>query len=401
MGGKKISLNLFRIALILALILLLLEFAGDSCRVVLGLNGAEKTIAQRLADREFPSIFQAWDPIDNLPSEGEYALIARHDLYWHVPLQNGLIWDRYPNFGLSRKLTPDSIEAGMERRSALLALNPNLILLAAIFYRDAPDDFLPADHAWWLRDEKGNRIIGWQSPSGDYTAYLLDFNNRKFRKQVAMRSRALIRSGVVDGVFLDWWEDDPGRVKLVKAIRKAIGKDALIVGNVNMREIPKTAPYVNGVFMECYEAETREQWLVIESTLVWSQQNLRKPRITCLDTWYQGVGNEKSVMRAITTLSLTRSDGYSLFSNYKQLHQHDWYPFLEKSLGKAIGEGRELEGGAWIRDFENGTAVYNRPGNKAVTINFKKKHKSMATGRTSRRHTVKPFDGDIFIEVGK
>jgi hypothetical protein len=401
MERKALAGKAVRTIVILALVLLLLELAGDACRPVMGSDSEEKTIAQRLADRTFPSLFQAWDPIDNLPAEDDYALIARHDLYWHVPLEHGLIWDRYPDFGLSTKLTTESIEAGLERRRALLALNPNLIILAAIFYRDAPDDFLPPDHGWWLRDEDGNRIIGWQSPSGDYIAYLLDFGNRKFRKQVALRSRAIVRSGVVDGVFLDWWDDEPGRVKLVKAIRKAIGKDALIVGNVNMRKIPKTAPYVNGVFMECYEAQTREEWLVIESTLLWAQQNLREPRITCLNTWYQNAGSEESVMRAITTLSLTRSDGYSLFSNYKQLHCHDWYPFLAKSLGKATGEGRELEGGAWIREFENGTAVYNRPGNKAVTIKFKKKHRSMATGRKSRRHTVKPFDGDIFIEVGK
>ena len=48
-------------------------------------------------------------------------------------------------------------------------------------------------------------------------------------------------------------------------------------------------------------------------------------------------------LRATTTLSLVRSDGYALFSDPNPLptpdHLHDWYPFWDKSLGKTAGDG--------------------------------------------------------------
>jgi len=357
----------------------------------------EGSIAYRIANRSYPSVFQAWDNATNLvKSEGKIAALARHDLVWHVPYFFNLVWDMHPDYGLSKTLTDDGIKKGLKMRNKLLSRNPNIILLAALTYRDASLDFLPKDHKWWLRDENGDLILGYKS--GKYKAYLLDFGNRKFRKQVALRARALVRSGVVDGVMLDWWEDDPARIKLVRKIRKAIGKDAIILANVNTRKIPKTARYINGCFMECYASENAEDWQVIKETLEWMQKNLREPRITCLNTWYQNVGSTKSVMRAVTTMSLTLSDGYSLFSNYKKLHSHIWYPFLDKSLGKPEEKGVENADGSFSRRYENGVAVYNPAGNEAVTVSFDKDYKSLATGKTAKEHVVAAMDGDIFIE---
>ena len=49
-----------------------------------------------------------------------------------------------------------------------------------------------------------------------------------------------------------------------------------------------------------------------------------------------------TLMRATTTLSLTLSDGYCLFADPDPLptadHLHDWYPYWNKSLGKAVAE---------------------------------------------------------------
>ena len=102
-----------------------------------------------------------------------------------------------------------------------------------------------------------------------------------------------------------------------------------------MRQIPKSAPDVNGLFMECYKPEhdkgyNLDQILQMEKTLLWAEQHLREPRINCLEGWrvvtdYMAdldtrVAERNSTenlqwMRMMTTLSLTHSDGYVLFGD--------------------------------------------------------------------------------------
>ena len=85
--------------------------------------------------------------------------------------------------------------------------------------------YLPEGHAWWLRDQRGRIVPGWEE--GGFSC--LDFHNPEFRRQVARQAKAAVASGVVDGVMLDWWSDDAGRLALVKEVREAIGDGALII----------------------------------------------------------------------------------------------------------------------------------------------------------------------------
>ena len=95
-----------------------------------------KPLAQRIADRLFPSVFQAWNGAENLKEDPE-ATIARHDLYWHVPEGFGLQWDdTYP--GAAKSFRAVSVVSARALRQRLLARNPNIVLLASIYYRDAP-----------------------------------------------------------------------------------------------------------------------------------------------------------------------------------------------------------------------------------------------------------------------
>ena len=106
-------------------------------------------------------------------------------------------------------------------------------------------------------------------------------------------------------------------------------------------------------------------------------------------------------MRATTTLSLTHSNGYCLFSDPNPLptpdHRHDWYPFWDKSLGKPTSDRVQREDGSVSREFENGTVVYNPMGNTQVSITFDEPRRSLATGRTAIQHKVAVPDGDIFL----
>lgn len=359
-------------------------------------NAMELSLHDRITTRDYPSVFQAWNGADNLPGEDRMVTLARHDLYFSDVYSFGLDPD-HGYQGLATTFKPYSIKRGLKFREDLLALNPNMVMIVEIRYRDAHDSFLPPDHEWWKRDESGAREIGWEE--GQY--YLLDFSNPEYQEHIAQQSKNAIRSGVVDGIMLDWWIDNDDRIALIKKVRKAIGEDALILVNSNDRQIPRSAPYVNGLFMECYKSETPEHWQQITETLRWAESNLRQPRINCLEFWYQESRQDLHLMRATTTLSLTASDGYTLFSDPNTLpspdHLHDWYPFWDTDLGVPVSEGKVLLGGTIQRVFSNGVAVHNPLGNEAIMVTLDEPMTSVVTGIRSKTHTVPAPDGDILL----
>jgi hypothetical protein len=357
----------------------------------------EEPVANRIGGRGFPSVFQAWNPADNL-REDRVVTEARHDLIFHGERFFRLEWDHaYP--GLATDFTATSIHSAIERRRDLLRRNPNLVLLVEIRYRDAHRSFLPNGHEWWRRDEQGKIVPGWEE--GGYLQ--LDFSSPEFREHVAKRAQAVVSSGVADGIMLDWWRDDEDHLSLVKAIRTRIGDKALILANANDVPTPQTAPFVNGYFMECYRSETAADWRRIADTLTWAEKHLRQPRINCLETWHHTSRADDSLMRATTTLSLVLSDGYCLFSDPNPLptpdHLHNWYPIWERRLGGALAPGTARPDGAITRDFANGTAVYNPMGNQPVTITFDEPRSSSASGKRGRVHTIAPCDGDLLLKT--
>jgi len=355
-----------------------------------------KPIEDRIAHRTFPSVFMAWATATNLPGEDRLENVARHDLAFHAPGAFGLRWNRRPS-GLADGVDPASIDGARATRAKLNELNPNLILLAEIRYRDAFDNFLPSDHPHWKRDDQGNRVVGWK----EGPAYLLDYASAEFQQRVADKAAAVVGSGVFDGVMLDWWRDDPERLALIKKVRDAVGPKAVILVNANDRQTPESAPYMNGYFMECWRSKTRQDWDRMAATLRFAEQNLREPRVNCLETWYEHSRQDLHRMRATTCLVLTHSDGYCLFSDPNELptgdHRHDWYPFWDVELGRPLGAGEVAADGSARRRFEQGAAVYNPIGGEPLSIEFPTPHRSAATGKTARRHTIAPLDGDIFL----
>ena len=107
-------------------------------------------------------------------------------------------------------------------------------------------------------------------------------------------------------------------------------------------------------------------------------------------------------MRATTTLSLTLSDGYCLFSDPNPLptpdHLHDWYRFWGRSLGRPKVKGERKLDGSIQRKFDRGLAVYNPPGNKPVTIDFTTPHTAASSRKTAMTFTVPAGDGDLFLK---
>lgn len=362
------------------------------------------SLRERIETRRFPSVFQAWTPAQ-VPGEAPDRTLARHDLVWGSPRLLGLEWDG-PAPGLATRFRQETIGRARQRRHHLLALNPHLVLLCEIRYRDASAGWLGGlEHPWWLRDESGRVVPGWEE--GGF--YRLDFRLEAFRRQAAAQAAAATAEGLFDGVLLDWWHEEErwagrpllaARTNLLAAIREAIGPDKLILVNANDRRVPASAPWINGLFMECYDTSTPGKWRQIASTLRWAETALREPRANCVEFWRRPDRPDLARMRAVTTLVLTHSNGYCLFSDPNDLptpdHRHLWYPFWEKRLGRPRGPGQTRADGAVWRRFEGGVAAFNPLGNRPVTLLFGFPMRSVATGRIGRRHDLPPGDGDLF-----
>jgi hypothetical protein len=379
-------------ALLAALIPLTLAFAPAAARA-----GAPSA-SERNAAREFPSVFQAWSPAQ-VAGEDPLATLARHDLVFCSARLMGLEWN-HPQQGLATGFDSAGLPGARAKRQALLQRNPRMIFLCEIRYRDASRGFLPDDSIWWKRLPNGERAPGWEE--GRF--FKLDFAHAEYRTQIARQAKAAVESGVFDGIMLDWWEetqDTADRLALLKEIRAAIGRDALIIVNNNDRPLPLSAPFIDGLFLECFDTRSPARWKKIADTLRWARDALHGGRFACLEFWYHQSRQDLNLMRAVTTLSLTLSDGYCLFSDPNPLptpdHLHDWYTFWDKSLGRPLEPGRDRPDGAIERRFELGIAVHNPMGNAAVTVTFPSDHRSLASGATARTHTLAPADGDIFI----
>lgn len=363
-------------------------------------------VQERLDARSMPSVFMAWNNVDPLPTvevekqwQRELAVAARHDLVFHGPEWFGLELEPASTV-LWTSLAPESMDEARKRVAYLRERNPNLLLLAEVRYRDAPKNALPKDHAWWLRDERGRRIVGWEE--GGYLR--LDEDNAAFQQHVARQCKTLMQTGLFDGVMFDWWQDEePSRLQLATAVRAAIGEDSLILVNANDRISPNTAGLINGSFMECWQSADWDNWQQIERTLMWNEANLREPRINCLSTWYETGRDEAGRLRATTALGLTRSDGFVLFCDPGPKdapdHQHDWYPLWDADLGQPTGAGKVQDDGSVHRRFDRGYVVYNRPGNAAVELTFDRPMRDAFSGAVVKAARIAGADGGIFLEI--
>ena len=367
-------------------------------------------VTPRVKDREYPSIFSAWySNIPNLPNLSADETIIYHDLFW-----GGL------GFELQWHPTSEGlrlfgrIDDAHWKRQYLLSKNPNFLRLVSLDYTDTdPQDTL------------------------------------------IQKAIAIAKCGLYDGIFLDGWqentatlENDKGgyyrgveaeqsaRVSMVRRIREATDDDFLIIVNTEGSKAPLSAPYVNGTFMETMPDErdtgyTHDGLREIESTLLWSEQNFREPQINALEG--NGIPLEppnsprnQRMMRVITTLNLTHSDGYVCYVTgiegethvheyepwlghkrdhtegkpHHHNHEHYWYDFWDADLGQPIGEKSQLyqnHEGLFIREFTNGWAVYNRSG-KEQKIRLPNQVSAVASGTIGVNHTISDLDGEIYLK---
>ena len=399
----------------------------------------------RVKNRNYPSIFSAWHNIINLPTLSYSERLAHHDLHFCCPL-----------FGLSFAETEQGVKlvgdlrAVRNQRDTILEQNPNMLFLVGISYYGVHPDMYPEDWPYWLRDENGNRVqdVGWSE-------LLIDFTIPGAQDLFVQQAVAVAECGLYDGIFLDWWSEEwnalynrntgkryydlevevNAKVSILRRIREAVGDDFLILVNTNRSKVPRSAPYVNGTFMETLRdykgGYTYAGLSEIESTLLWSEENFRYPQINSVEGW--GIETEpldsltnRHWMRLFTTLSLTHSDGYVQYVSgigstihthvyeiweghssehvrgeiHDHQHQHYYYDFWDAALGQPIGEKAQLyenRNGLFIRDFTNGWAVYNRSGAPQV-IQLPEQAIGVESDLRNTRHILPDLDGEIYLK---
>lgn len=361
-------------------------------------------VIARAKRRNQPSLFRVWNgaitdyPTTKTPDE----LMAMHDMTVQGPWYFGLQWDIPPGGfeGEAKAFTAASVQIALEKRRQLLAINPNIILIGEIRNYDALVTYLPPDSPDWARGPGGALVPTVQN------YFKLNPLDPTFQKHVAAQALALLETGVVDGIFLDWAKDE--RYGVIKSVRDALGDNAVIIGNVNVTVTPMITPLMNGTFMESittYFKPLDKFWSDYVKTIDHNHKFGREPKLVGTELW--GDKNNTAVktidqvshMRAGFTAVLTHSNGFYAYypdDNVFFEHYQHWYPFWAAELGQPLGDYRTVDG-ASVRDFTAGTAVFNPYGNKPVTITLPKPHKSMATGMMGTTFTVPAYDGDIFV----
>ncbi|MDE0314082.1 MAG: leucine-rich repeat domain-containing protein [Candidatus Poribacteria bacterium] len=425
----------------------LIQFGyGETCDL-----GRIRSISERVENREYPSLFAPFGGgrILNVPEIPWREAEAHYDLIWSSGMFD-LKWLPTPEDVVKTYL---HVESAKEDRDDLLSRNLNLLLLVPLKWGSAEYWQYPEDWPYWLRDESGNKI----GADAEGEAFFFDFTLPEVQDIVVQRAVAFAKCGLFDGIFIDTWREDDlhnkwklqyyvhdyleASITMLRRIREAVDEvsaDFLIIVNSNDAKVPRSAPYVNGIYMETIGPYSRIILTKIESTLLWSEQNLREPQINCLEGQSDkreplDSPRNRQWMRLFTTMSLTHSDGYVNFvrglipghthlyeipneeyqghselhasSNNRHYHKgRYWYPFYDADLGRPVG-GDETKGqlyqnqeGVFIREFTNGWAVYNRSG-KEQQIEFPEVVSGVENGITSFKHTVPDLDGEIYLKT--
>ncbi|MGE5294791.1 MAG: hypothetical protein ACM3VT_08170, partial [Solirubrobacterales bacterium] len=121
----------------------------------------------------YPRIAMLWASIRG---DDSLEAMARHDLIMAGFGRFGLKLDREPK-GLADGFTPESVAAAKERIAKLRSLNPDAVILGDLPFYEYPDDWLPEDHAWWLRKD-GKRQQFWPG------THRMDWGNEQYRQHV-------------------------------------------------------------------------------------------------------------------------------------------------------------------------------------------------------------------------
>ena len=404
------------------------------------------TITNRMENRSFPSVFQAFDgPILNKPELGTEFQVSpsqfeaefegafkeyreEYRAYYDLVItgdEHHVF--RFAGLDTSTSERPEirilgDLDRAQQIRDQFMAINPNMLFLVGAPLLYFGKDDRPKDWPHWIRDAEGNRVyeLGWN-------AAMIDFTHPGAQDWIVEYAITQARCGLFDGIIFDWYKEDGSMLpeelrskraqidallSILRRVREYAGDDFLILVNPNREKIPISAPYVNGLFMETLrdggnrsDSYSREGLLGVEDTLRWAEENLREPQVNCLEGW--GNPNQppdsstnRRFMRIFTVMSLVFSNGYVVWNNGLD-HSNYWYNFYDADLGRPIGKKGQLyenQDGLFIREFTNGWAVYNRSGKEQI-VKLPVKSSGVESGITAIEHTIPDLDGEMYLKT--
>ena len=161
----------------------------------------------------------------------------------------------------------------------------------------------PPGSDFLLRDENGEIVRSFDG------SFLVNFLKPEVQNLTIKQIIAIERCGLYDGVMLDGFNHHGagfiGRhlysvsdeeiiqeyLNIFRSVRSQVRDDFLILVNANRSKATRYAEYINGTFMETLQDNlggnpggyTYDGLVEIESTLSWSEENLRSPQINCLE----------------------------------------------------------------------------------------------------------------------
>ena len=417
-----------------------------------GRSNAEQPVCQippffpseeRILTRTFPSIFQAWNA-PSVKGETKVERYAVHDLVFHdfTPYKGELEYkDEDLTSGVkhifSAKLTYSPKHA-LPLHQQYMAHNPNfLYIVGSSFIRFRPHHINAAfgDPDYWLLDAAGNVV-----EYGDPGVFYINFLNPDIQNEIIDIGVDFGECGLIDGLFIDTFTYDgygvvprelfPEReeeiksamVHILRKIRSQVRDDFLILVNAGPQRdsyLRSFTDLINGNFLECARYPGKpydlDYLIEIEDSLTWHEKNLRYPQINCLlaeglETEPPDGPNNQRWMRVFTTLSLTHSNGYVLYTTGENHidpsgfgKNHIWYDFWDADLGRPVG-GAETKGqlydnreGLFIREYTNGWAVYNRSGQKQQ-IELPQSTTGVSSSIKADLHILPDLDGEIYLK---
>ncbi len=318
-------------------------------------------------DTPYPRVAMLWASV-----RGDNSLdaVARHDLALVGPGRLGLAYNAAP-VGLATGFTGDSHERARETVAKVRALNPDVILLCEIYFYEWSEKWLPADHAWWMRED-GERVQFWPG------TYRMDWYNPEYRSHVVGWTASLLDAGV-DGVFYDNVRQEPEPwTSFLGDVRDAVGDEFLILANAGyaVGKHDFAAPYLNGVMYESGWGHDRVEWDDAIASMQHTETLLRHPRISVVERFEEQrsgagwPGDEKrgdrpppdpAARRWSLCFSLIVADCYYLFSDNTS-HRHDWYAEYDAKIGRPLAPGERVTSHVWRRRYEDATVIVNLPG---------------------------------------
>lgn len=332
--------------------------------------------------------------------------IARHDLVMLGHGSLGLTLDRKPE-GLSDGFTPESIEAARAKVRRIRELHPGVVVLGDLVFYEYPDDWLPEDHAWWLRKD-GQRQQFWPG------THRMNWFDPEYRRHVVRQTVSLRQSGV-DGVFYDNLREEPEPwVAFLKEVRETVGDDFLILANTgySVGKHDFAAPYLNGFMYESGWSHGRTEWEDVIRQMQHSETLLRAPRISLIERFEetrdragwpgdarrgQKPADDPAARRWSLCYALVIGDFFYLFSDNTS-HRHDWYPDYDRKVGQAVAPGERVNSHVWKRLYEKAVVAVNLPGaRESFSLKLENRARDTLTGEEGTSFVIPPGDGRILF----